>query len=138
MTVTEAPATTDEQQVSDLLDDLLEKFPPATTDPTVFLGEQFDRGLAWVHFPVGHGGLGLNPKLQKMINERVFGAGGPNAGLPQPDRVRHVRTDRRRVGQRRAEAALPAPAVHRRGDLGPAVLRARVAVPTSPACRPVA
>ena len=44
--------------------------------------------------------------------------------LPQPDRSRHVRPDRRRVGQRGAEAALPPPAVHRRGDLVPAVQRA--------------
>ena len=84
MTVTDAPASTDEQQVAALLDDLLETFPPKTTDPVVFLGEQFDRGLAWVHFPVGHGGLGLNPKLQKTINERVFAAGGPNPVYRNP------------------------------------------------------
>ena len=84
MTVTEAPAGTDEQQVSDLLDELLETFPPATSDARVFLGEQFDRGLAWVHFPLGHGGLGLNPKLQKMIGERIAAAGGPNCGSRNP------------------------------------------------------
>jgi len=84
MTVTEAPATTDEQQISDLLDDLLEKFPPTSTEARVFLGEQFDRGLAWVHFPVGHGGLGINPKLQKTINERVFAAGAPNPVYRNP------------------------------------------------------
>ena len=39
-------------------------FPPASTEPRVFLGAQYDRGLAWVHFPEGFGGLGLNPKLQ--------------------------------------------------------------------------
>ena len=44
----------------------------------------FDRGLAWVHFPEGNGGLGLNPKLQQLINERVFGAGGPNAMYRNP------------------------------------------------------
>jgi alkylation response protein AidB-like acyl-CoA dehydrogenase len=77
MTATET-LTTDEQRVADLVDDLLGSFPPASTDPRVFLGEQFDRGLAWVHFPEGHGGLGLNPKLQKLVNERVFAAGGPN------------------------------------------------------------
>ena len=49
-----------------------------------FLGEQFDRGLAWVHFPEGLGGLGVNPKLQKNINEKVFAAGGPNAGYRNP------------------------------------------------------
>ncbi len=43
---------------------------------------------------------------------------------PQPDRLRHVRPDRRRVGHRGAEAALPAAAVHRRGDLVPALQRA--------------
>jgi alkylation response protein AidB-like acyl-CoA dehydrogenase len=83
MTATET-LTTDEQRVNDLVDDLLGSFPPASTDPTVFLGEQFDRGLAWVHFPEGHGGLGLSPKLQKLVNERVFAAGGPNAMYRNP------------------------------------------------------
>jgi alkylation response protein AidB-like acyl-CoA dehydrogenase len=76
--------TTDEQRVLELVEDLLAKFPPATTDPKVFLGEQFDRGLGWVHFPEGHGGLGLNPKLQKTINERIFAAGGPNPMYRNP------------------------------------------------------
>jgi alkylation response protein AidB-like acyl-CoA dehydrogenase len=84
MTVTEATATTDEQRVDALVDELLEAFPPQSTDPVTFLGEQFDRGLAWVHFPEGLGGLGVNPKLQKNINERVFAAGGPNAGYRNP------------------------------------------------------
>jgi alkylation response protein AidB-like acyl-CoA dehydrogenase len=83
MTATEI-LTTDEQRVNDLVDDLLGSFPPASTDPTVFLGEQFDRGLAWVHFPEGHGGLGLNPKLQKFVNERVFAAGAPNPMYRNP------------------------------------------------------
>jgi alkylation response protein AidB-like acyl-CoA dehydrogenase len=84
MTVIDAPLTADEQQVADLVTELLETFPPASTDPKVFLGEQFDRGLAWVHFPVGHGGLGLSPKLQKTINERIFAAGGPNPVYRNP------------------------------------------------------
>ena len=84
MTVTESSATTDEQRVEALVDELLEQFPPTSTDPVTFLGEQFDRGLAWVHNPEGLGGLGVNPKLQKNINERVFAAGGPNAGYRNP------------------------------------------------------
>jgi alkylation response protein AidB-like acyl-CoA dehydrogenase len=84
MTVTESAATTDEARVDALVDELLEKFPPKSTDAVTFLGEQFDRGLAWVHFPEGLGGLGLNPKLQKNINEKVFAAGGPNAGYRNP------------------------------------------------------
>jgi alkylation response protein AidB-like acyl-CoA dehydrogenase len=78
MTITEAAVTSDEQRVIDLVEDLLASFPPQQTDAKTFLGEQFDRGLAWVHFPEGYGGLELSPKLQKTINERVFGAGGPN------------------------------------------------------------
>jgi len=65
MTVIDAPTSelsADERRVAELVDDLLASFPPATTDPKVFLGEQFDRGLAWVHFPEGHGGLGLTPR----------------------------------------------------------------------------
>jgi alkylation response protein AidB-like acyl-CoA dehydrogenase len=78
MTITEPAVTSDEQRVVDLVEDLLASFPPKQTDPKVFLGEQFDRGLAWVHFPAGNGGLELTPKLQKTINERIFAAGGPN------------------------------------------------------------
>jgi alkylation response protein AidB-like acyl-CoA dehydrogenase len=82
--MTSISLTTEEQRVLELVDDLLEKFPPASTDSKVFLGEQFDRGLAWVNFPEGHGGLGLNPKLQKTINEKIFGAGGPNPMYRNP------------------------------------------------------
>lgn len=83
MTVTET-RTSDEQQVLDLVEQLLADFPPSSTDPVTFLGAQFDRGLAWVHFEVGHGGLGLNPKLQKLINERIYAAGGPNPVARNP------------------------------------------------------
>jgi alkylation response protein AidB-like acyl-CoA dehydrogenase len=76
--------TSDEQRVADLIDELISAFPPASTDPKTFLGEQFDRGLAWVHFPEGNGGLGLSPKLQKTVNERIFAAGGPNPMYRNP------------------------------------------------------
>ncbi len=62
-------------------DDLLAAADPASTEPTKFFGEQFDRGLAWVHFPEGHGGLGASPSFQRIINERVADAGAP---LPEP------------------------------------------------------
>jgi alkylation response protein AidB-like acyl-CoA dehydrogenase len=83
MTVTET-LTADEQRVSDLVDRLLAEFPPKSTTPTEFLGAQFDLGLAWVHFPEGHGGLGLNPKLQKLINERIYAQGAPNPMYRNP------------------------------------------------------
>ena len=77
-------ASTDEQRVSGLLDELLSELPPSSTKPATFLGAQYDKGLAWVHFPAGNGGLGLSPKLQKTINERVFAAGGPNPVARNP------------------------------------------------------
>jgi alkylation response protein AidB-like acyl-CoA dehydrogenase len=77
MTATETNLATDAQLVTDLVEDLVETFPPASTPPKVFLGEQFDRGLAWVHFDTGFGGLGVSPKLQRIVNERVSALGGP-------------------------------------------------------------
>jgi alkylation response protein AidB-like acyl-CoA dehydrogenase len=74
----------DEARVLALCDDLLAEHPPAATEPIAFLGAQFDRGLAWVHFPEGHGGLGLSPKLQKVVNERLGRAGAPRAGGLNP------------------------------------------------------
>jgi len=76
--------TSDEKHVIDLVDELIRDLPPASTNVVTFLGAQFDRGLAWVNFPVGHGGLGLSPKYQRIVNERVFAAGGPNAYFRNP------------------------------------------------------
>ena len=78
MTVIESVLTAEERRVDDLVTELLTNYPPKSTDPVTFLGAQFDAGLAWVHFPVGHGGLGLNPKMQKLVNERVFAVGAPH------------------------------------------------------------
>jgi alkylation response protein AidB-like acyl-CoA dehydrogenase len=84
MTVTESVLTSEERRVDDLVTELLTKYPPKSTDPVTFLGAQFDAGLAWVHFPVGHGGLGLNPKMQKLVNERVFAVGAPHPVARNP------------------------------------------------------
>ena len=84
MTVTESVLTAEERRVDDLVTELLAKYPPKSTDPVTFLGAQFDAGLAWVHFPVGHGGLGLNPKMQKLVNERVFALGAPHPVARNP------------------------------------------------------
>ena len=84
MTDDRTDLSADERRVSELVDELLASFPPADTDPKVFLGEQFDRGLAWVHFPEGNGGLGLNPKLQTLVNGRVYAAGAPNPMYRNP------------------------------------------------------
>ena len=68
---------TDEQRVSDRCDELLAEFPPASTRPAEVLGAQYDKGLAWVHFPEGFGGLGVSPKLQNLVNAKMTAAGAP-------------------------------------------------------------
>ena len=83
MTMTAEPST-EHAQVDAAIDDLLERCPPQHTNAAEFLGAQFDAGLAWVHFDVGYGGLGVSPGLQQRVNERVRGAGGPLSGYRNP------------------------------------------------------
>src|SRR5437870_3790389 len=70
-------APVSEDLVNRLIDTLVEEHDPKNTAHVDFLGAQFDLGLAWVNFPEGHGGLGLSPKLQKLINERLAEAKAP-------------------------------------------------------------
>src|SRR5947199_7372573 len=74
----------DEKLVSERLDQLLSENDPKSTDAKDFLGAQYDLGLAWVHFPEGYGGLGVSPKLQKLVQERVGAAGGPHPYARNP------------------------------------------------------
>jgi alkylation response protein AidB-like acyl-CoA dehydrogenase len=69
--------TTEEQQVITACDELLSTYDPKSTPPATFLGAQYDLGLAWVHFPVGAGGLGASPKLQNVVSARLGPAGAP-------------------------------------------------------------
>ena len=52
--------TTIDADLDALIDELVDDVSPRIDRPVTFLGEQFDRGLAWLHFPEGHGGLGLS------------------------------------------------------------------------------
>ena len=70
-----APATKD---LADRIEQLLDQCPPATTDLATLWGAQFDLGLAWVHFPEGLGGLGLDRELQRVVDDRLSGAGVPS------------------------------------------------------------
>ena len=70
---------TTEAEIDQLVDDLVTAFPPATTDPEVFLGEQFDRGLAFVHFATGEGGLGGTPADQLYAMRKLSKLGAPSA-----------------------------------------------------------
>jgi alkylation response protein AidB-like acyl-CoA dehydrogenase len=70
--------------VDELVDGLLADFPPASTPAQRFLEEQYDRGLAWVHFPADSGGLGLTPKDQQRVQSRLHAGGAPAAGVRNP------------------------------------------------------
>jgi alkylation response protein AidB-like acyl-CoA dehydrogenase len=97
-------AGTEERLVLDRVEALLAEHDPRSTRGRDFLGAQFDAGLAWVHFPEGHGGLGLSPKLQKLANERLFAAGAPSPyarnpigyGMGAPTIVSHGSEDQKR------------------------------------------
>lgn len=69
---------TDARRVNEAIDRLLADHPPATTENRAFWGAQFDAGLAWVHFPDGCGGLGVDPKLAEHVDERLTAAGAPS------------------------------------------------------------
>ena len=70
--------------VEELVDQLLADMPPATTPAKEFLGAQFDRGLAWLHYPKGYGGLGLTLKDQQLAQSRLVAAGAPISGVKNP------------------------------------------------------
>jgi alkylation response protein AidB-like acyl-CoA dehydrogenase len=46
-------------------------------DRMEFLRARFDAGLAWVHFPVGLGGLGAPRTLQSVVDAELEAAGAP-------------------------------------------------------------
>ncbi len=58
---------------------------PAATSRAAFLSARFDAGLAAVHYPVGHGGLGLPRGLQPVAEEEFA-----KAGAVKPDDRRNV------------------------------------------------
>ncbi len=56
----------------------LAEHDPATTERLEFLRARFDAGLAWVHFPVGLGGLGLARELQSVVEAEFAAANAPD------------------------------------------------------------
>ncbi len=54
-------------RVDALIDELLAAHDPRRTDLITFRGAQYDRGLAWVHFPEGFGGLDLAPLVLLLV-----------------------------------------------------------------------
>ena len=79
MTLTEETIT--QLDIDSLVDELLDEMPPASTDTVTFLQAQFDRGLAFVHFPDGCGGLGGSPADQVRAQRRLSAGGAPMAAM---------------------------------------------------------
>jgi len=74
-------------------------------DRLAFLQARFDAGLAWVHFPVGLGGLGAPRALQEVVQAAFTAAGAPDnnprrigigLGMAAPTILRHGTDEQRR------------------------------------------
>ncbi|MGH9025115.1 MAG: acyl-CoA dehydrogenase family protein [Acidimicrobiia bacterium] len=76
MAVTAAP--TDAARVEAAVDALLADCDAKTMPAEDFWGARFDRGLAWVSFPEGHGGLAVAPPLQAVVDQALTDAGAPD------------------------------------------------------------
>jgi len=76
--------TSQEQEVRAATLRLAEELDFQAVGGVAFRGEQYDRGLAFVHHPVGLGGLGLSPGLQGVIDETLAEAKVPPAFASNP------------------------------------------------------
>jgi alkylation response protein AidB-like acyl-CoA dehydrogenase len=65
------------EQVSDAVRRLLADSPPDRLSAEDFWAAQFDAGLAWVQFPVGRGGLGVDPRLQSIVDDELRAVDAP-------------------------------------------------------------
>src|SRR5919199_6836396 len=70
--------TADVLDVRARVGDLLAAHDPATTPRLEFLRARFDAGLAWVHYPVGLGGLAAPRALQPVVDAELAAAGAPD------------------------------------------------------------
>jgi alkylation response protein AidB-like acyl-CoA dehydrogenase len=85
--------------------EFLASHDPATLARLEFLRARFDAGLAWVHYPVGLGGLGLPRTLQTTVDDEFAAAGAPDneprrigigLGMAAPTILRHGTDEQRR------------------------------------------
>jgi alkylation response protein AidB-like acyl-CoA dehydrogenase len=60
------------------IDEFLRAYDPAATDRIEFLRARFDAGLAWVQYPEGLGGRGLDAALQPAVDAEFAAAGAPD------------------------------------------------------------
>ena len=84
MEKTDTKQINSEELVNKKLQELID-FRNDDQDLQEFWGKQFDLGVACVQFPEGSGGLGLNPKYQMIITERLR-----NEGISQQNRIANI------------------------------------------------
>ena len=70
-------------ELRDRVREFCEGHDPAVLPRGQFLSAQFDAGLAAVHYPVGHGGLGLPRSLQSAADEEFALARAPRLDEPR-------------------------------------------------------
>ncbi|MPZ27226.1 MAG: acyl-CoA dehydrogenase [Micromonosporaceae bacterium] len=68
----------DPARVRQLVEQFLAGHDPAALAPREFLRARFDAGLAWVHYPVGLGGLAASRALQPVVDASFAAAGAPD------------------------------------------------------------
>jgi len=76
-TATDATTTDAATLVERRIAQVLEQAPPATSDAPTFARARFDAGLAWVWFPEGHGGLGVERDWQGTVESAFRAAHAP-------------------------------------------------------------
>jgi alkylation response protein AidB-like acyl-CoA dehydrogenase len=100
--VAEPPETT---RVRERVEEFLAGHDPVGMQRLAFLRARFDAGLAWVHFPVGLGGLAAPRALQPVVEQMLAAAGAPDneprrnsvgLGMAAPTILAHGTDDQRR------------------------------------------
>ena len=72
------PASPYTAELRERVRQFLAEHDPHSTDRMEFLRARFDAGLAWVHFPAGLGGLGIERSAQGVVDAEFVKAGAPD------------------------------------------------------------
>jgi alkylation response protein AidB-like acyl-CoA dehydrogenase len=70
-----APVDAETAMVQTAIDTFLASHDPKTMDDIAFREARYDAGLAWLHFPVGFGGLGVRPDQNRIVDAAMRKAG---------------------------------------------------------------